>query len=153
LTRDFIEATFAAPATPSPLLDAHERGYTFEEYRELSRPLRLLSPKWVVYKVFGLFLRTLGRLSAGIRLGWASGFNSGRTLDYVYRNKPDGITPLGRFIDRQYLNGIGWRGIRLRRQLLERAMRRAIDETHARKGSVHIVDVAAGAGRYLLETL
>jgi alpha-beta hydrolase superfamily lysophospholipase len=153
ITRDFIEAAFAAPARPAPLLDAHERGYTFEEYRALSRPLPLLSRKWIVYKVFGLFLRTLGRLSAGIRLGWESGFNSGRTLDYVYRNQPDGITPLGRFIDRQYLNGIGWRGIRVRRQLLERAVRQAIDETHATKRSVHIVDVAAGAGRYLLETL
>ena len=64
-----------------------------------------------------------------------------------------GFTPLGRFIDRQYLNGIGWRGIRVRRQLLERVVRDAIEQTHAKKGSVHVVDIAAGAGRYLLETL
>jgi hypothetical protein len=153
VTRNFIEAAFAAPATLPPLLDADKRGYTFDEYRSLYRPLRPLSPKWIVYKVVGLFLGTLGRLSAGIRLGWESGFNSGRTLDYVYRNQRAGTTPLGRFIDRQYLNGIGWRGIRVRRQLLERAVRQAIDETHGMKQSVHIVDLAAGAGRYLLETL
>jgi len=153
VTRDFIEAAFAAPAALTPLVDADECGHTFDEYRRLSRPLRLLSRKRIAYALFGFFLRTVGRLSSGIRLGWQSGFNSGRTLDYVYRNRPDGSTAIGRFIDRQYLNGIGWRGIRARRQLLERAVQQAIERTHTKKGSVHIVDIAAGAGRYLLETL
>lgn len=153
VTRDFIEAAFAAPARLSPLLDADARGYTCEEWRALSRPLRFPSFKWITYKCFSVFLHTLGRLSAGIRLGHESGFNSGRTLDYVYRNQPAGITGLGRFIDRRYLNGVGWRGIRIRRQLLERALQQAIEQTQARQGSVHIVDIAAGAGRYVLEAL
>ena len=153
VTREFIEAAFARPAYEAPLLDAHERGYTFDEYRALSRPLTPLSRKWIFYKFFGLFLRTLGRWSEGIRLGWESGFNSGRTLDYVYRNQAGGFTALGRVIDRNYLNGSGWRGIRVRRRLLERVVRQAIEQTHARKRSVHVVDIAAGAGRYLLETL
>jgi len=153
LTRQFIEAAFASRAEPESLLDAHEKGYTLDEYRALSRPMTPLSIKWMTYTSFGFFMRTLGRLSAGIRLGWESGFNSGRTLDYVYRNRPAGFTPLGRLIDRQYLNGIGWRGIRARRRLLEHVARQAIEETHARKGSVHVVDIAAGPGRYLLETL
>ena len=153
LTRTFIEAAFARPADERPLLDAHEKGYTFEEYNALSRPLTPLSRKWIFYKSFRLFLRTLGRASAGIRLGWESGFNSGRTLDYVYRNRAAGFTPLGRFIDRNYLNGSGWRGIRVRRQLLERVVQQSIEQTHANKGAVHVVDIAAGAGRYLLETL
>lgn len=153
LTRTFIEAAFARPADERPLLDAHEKGYTFEEYGALSRPLTPLSLKWIFYKSFRLFLRTLGRSSEGIRLGWESGFNSGRTLDYVYRNRAAGFTPLGRFIDRNYLNGSGWRGIRVRRQMLERVVQQAIEQTHANKGTVHVVDIAAGAGRYLLETL
>jgi alpha-beta hydrolase superfamily lysophospholipase len=153
VTRDFIEAAFAPPAIPQSLLDADRCGYTFDEYRSLCRPARPLSRKWIVYKIFGLFLRTLGQLSQGIRLGWQSGFNSGRTLDYVYRNEPRGTTVLGRLIDRQYLNGTGWRGIRVRKQMIERAVKQAIDETHARKGPVHIVDIAAGAGRYVLDTL
>ena len=153
LTREFIESAFARPADGTPVLDAHETGYTFDEYRALSRPLTPLSRKWIFYRFFRLFLRTLGRTSDGIRLGWESGFNSGRTLDYVYRNRPGGFTTLGRVIDRQYLNGIGWRGIRVRRQLLERIVQQAMEQTHANKGSVHLVDIAAGAGRYLLETL
>ena len=153
VTRAFIEGEFARPADVAPLLDAHKRGYTFEEYRALARPLTPLSPKWIFYKVFGLFLRTLGRWSDGIRLGWESGFNSGRTLDYVYRNRAGGFTVLGRIIDRNYLDGTGWRGVRARRRLLERVVQRAIEEMHARKRSVHVVDIAAGAGRYMLETL
>ena len=153
LTRDFIEAAFATPTPPPALIDADKCGYTFDEYGSLCRPLRALSRKWIAYQIFGAFLRTVGRLSEGIRLGWQSGFNSGRTLDYVYRNQPAGTTALGRFIDRQYLNGIGWRGIRVRRQLLERAAKQAIEQIHATKRSVHVVDIAAGAGRYLLDTL
>ncbi len=136
VTREFIEGAFALPADPAPLLAAHEKGYTFEEYRALSRPLTPLSRKWILYKFFGLFLRTLGRWSEGIRLGWESGFNSGRTLDYVYRNRPGGFTALGRVIDRHYLNGAGWRGVRVRRRLLERVVQQAIEETHAKKRSV-----------------
>jgi len=153
MTREFIQAAFARPPEATPLLDAHKSGYTFEEYQALSQPLTPLSPKWLFYKFFALFLRTLGRWSEGIRLGWESGFNSGRTLDYVYRNRPGGFTPVGRAIDRNYLNGIGWRGIRARRQLLERLLQQAIERVHAEKGSVHLVDIATGAGRYMLESL
>jgi alpha-beta hydrolase superfamily lysophospholipase len=153
VTRAFIEDQFARPADVAPRLDAHEKGYTFEEYRALTRPLTPLSTKWIFYKVFGLFLRTIGRWSDGIRLGWESGFNSGRTLDYVYRNRAAGFTALGRIIDRNYLDGAGWRGVRVRKRLLERAVQHAIEETHAKQQSVHLVDIAAGAGRYMLETL
>ena len=64
-----------------------------------------------------------GRLSRGIDLGWKHGFDSGVMLDYIYENRPQGLTPLGRLIDRSYLNAIGWRGIRVRRTLLEQALR------------------------------
>ncbi len=47
VTRAFIEGEFARPADVAPLLDAHERGYTFEEYRALCAPLTPLSRKWI----------------------------------------------------------------------------------------------------------
>jgi hypothetical protein len=56
------------------------------------RLLTLLSPKWAFYNSSRGSCG--GRWSAGVRLGWESGFNSGRTPDYV-RNRPDGFTPLG----------------------------------------------------------
>ena len=64
-------------------------------------------------------MRLGGTLSEGIALGHRTGFDSGSTLDYVYRNQPRGAGPLGRLIDRNYLNSIGWRGIRQRKLHLE----------------------------------
>ena len=48
-------------------------------------------------------MRLGGLLSDGIALGHRTGFDSGSTLDYVYRNEPRGAGPLGRLIDRNYL--------------------------------------------------
>jgi SAM-dependent methyltransferase len=48
-----------------------------------------------------------------------------------------------------YLNSIGWRGIRQRKVHLEKALREVI----GRVEQVRILDVAAGAGRYVLETM
>src|SRR5262249_14189311 len=98
-------------------------------------------------------VRTLGGLSEGIRRGWHTGFDSGVTLDYVYENRARGVTPLGRLIDRAFLDSLGWRGIRERRVHLERVLRTAIERVHAADRPVHVLDIAAGPGRYVLETI
>jgi voltage-gated potassium channel Kch len=56
-------------------------------------------------------------------------------------------------IDRNYLNSVGWRGIRQRKRNLESLLRRVIEKTHDEGRPVRIVDIAAGGGRYLLETM
>jgi alpha-beta hydrolase superfamily lysophospholipase/SAM-dependent methyltransferase len=145
--RDFIVERFAEkPVVPS-LLDADKYGYTWEEYERLK--LRG-SPQFAVVRAG---MKTGGRLSKGIDLGWRSGFDSGLTLDYVYENKAQGATRLGRFIDHGYLNSIGWRGIRQRKKNLEKLLRDVIEKIHAAGRPVRIVDIAAGGGRYLLETM
>ena len=99
------------------------------------------------------FLCSAGRLSAGVRLGWASGFDSGRSLDHVYRNRPEGFTPVGRLIDRVYLASPGWRGIRTRKHNLEAALESAVRQVHSEGRPVNILDVAAGPGRYVMDTM
>ena len=94
-----------------------------------------------------------GWLSAGVRLGHQTGFDSGSTLDYVYRNTPTGVGPLGRLIDAHYLNSIGWRGIRQRKLHLEELLRNAMDALRTDGRLVHLLDIAAGHGRYALEAL
>jgi hypothetical protein len=74
-------------------------------------------------------------------------------LDYIYENRAQGVTPLGRLIDRIYLNAIGWRGIRVRRALLEQALRWTIEQTHAAGQPVCLLDIASGPARYVLETI
>lgn len=152
-TRRFITGMFEQPYLHTPLTAADKAGTTREEYDSLLRPLPLLSAKAMYYRTLKFLLKTVGRLSAGIRLGWESGFNSGRTLEYVYKNEPTGTTFLGRSLDRIYLNGIGWRGIRVRRIILERLIKKRIQECIRGNGGVHLVDIAAGAGRYVLQAL
>ncbi len=129
------------------LADGDLGGYTRTEFDRLRLPG---SMRWGIARAF---LKTFGMLSDGIKLGQKEGFDSGVMLDYVYKNKARGITPLGKIIDYFYLNSIGWRGIRVRRAHLEAMLRRVMEETHAAGRPVRIVDIAAGAGRYVLETM
>jgi SAM-dependent methyltransferase len=94
-----------------------------------------------------------GRLSRGIRLGWESGFDSGRSLDYIYENRPRGLGFVGRLIDRNYLNAIGWRGIRMRRRHLEQLLSSTIDRIAGSGQPVRLLDIATGCGRYVLNVL
>jgi hypothetical protein len=92
-------------------------------------------------------------LSAGLKLGRETGFDSGSTLDYVYRNTPDSRWALGRLIDRNYLNSIGWRGIRQRKLHVEELIREAMRRLTDAGAPIHVMDVAAGHGRYVLESM
>lgn len=145
--RDFIRERFAGPPSRPSLLDADRRGYTRDEYDRLCRPggLRFAPVRWL--------MKGPGRLSRGIDLGRKHGYDSGVMLDYIYENRAQGRTALGRLIDRGYLNAIGWRGIRVRRTLLEQVLREAIEQTHAAGRPVRLLDVASGPGRYVLETI
>ena len=143
----FILECFHRQQPRLSLLDADKGGYTRAEYDRLRAPD---GAQWALQR---FFLGTVGRLSKGIQLGHRAGFDSGVTLDYVYENKPQGITPLGRFIDRQYLDSIGWRGIRQRREHLEAILRDTIEKIHAAGRAVRLLDIASGPGRYVLETM
>jgi alpha-beta hydrolase superfamily lysophospholipase len=151
--RQFILDRFAAPPASASLVDADKAGYTRDEFDSLNRPLPLLSLKSLSFGLTRFGMKTGGRLSDGIRLGLLTGFDSGSTLDYVYRNRASGITPLGRLIDRFYLNSPGWRGIRVRKQNIERLLVETIETLRRSHLPVNIVDIAAGHGRYVLDAL
>lgn len=146
--RRFIERLFTESPPRESLLDAHLAGFTKREADALAEPSRRLywSATRFCLKVFGL-------LSKGIKLGHQTGFDSGSTLDYVYRNQPSGFTPLGKLIDKNYLNSIGWRGIRQRKIHVEELLCKAMSLLAAANKKIHIVDIAAGHGRYVLEAL
>ena len=152
LARAFITRLFAAaPARPS-LLAADQHGPTKAEFDQLSRPPQsaLARAYWAMSR---FWIRVGGRLSAGIKNSLATGFDSGSTLDYVYRNQRQGVTPVGRLVDGVFLNSIGWRGIRVRKTHVEQLIGQAIDLLRGAGESVRILDVAAGHGRYVLEAL
>jgi alpha-beta hydrolase superfamily lysophospholipase/SAM-dependent methyltransferase len=143
--RDFLLEIYAQPPHQGPcLIHADRGGYTRTEYDLLRTPG---SARWMLVRAY---LKSMGNLSRGIRIGNQSGFDSGVMLDYIYENRPGGFTPLGRMIDRIYLNAIGWRGIRVRRENLERILRQAMAGLHAAGRPVRVLDIAAGPGRYVL---
>ncbi len=149
--RRFIVREFDAPSAPRSLLDADQIGPFREESDRLaSAPTGLAAWYWRAARVN---LKLGGLLSDGVRLGHQTGFDSGSTLDYVYRNTPSGRGALGRMADRQYLGAIGWRGIRQRKVHAEELIAEAVRRLQAAGMPVRIVDIAAGHGRYVLEAL
>ncbi|MDB9524862.1 class I SAM-dependent methyltransferase family protein [Oscillatoria sp. CS-180] len=127
--------------------------HSLPSYEQLCRPLPIWQPKSWYYGLLSLSLKTIGKLSTGIRIGYRYGFDSGVMLEYVYRNQPNGLTPLGTLMDWIYLNSQGWRGIRARSELLKTTLRHVL-QTRRHKGlSCHLLDVACGGGRYDLEVL
>ena len=151
--RDFIVQRFAEPVSQPSLLDADKSGFTRYEADRLATPLSLFSPRGLYWALTRLGLRIGGLLSEGVKLGHQTGFDSGSTLDYVYRNQPAGVSPLGEGIDKLYLNSIGWRGIRQRKLNVEELLRDAMCRLRDEGKPVHIMDVASGHGRYILEAL
>jgi ubiquinone/menaquinone biosynthesis C-methylase UbiE len=91
--------------------------------------------------------------SNGIKTGIRTGFDSGSTLDYVYEDEPRGLGPGGRLIDRQFLDAIGWRGIRQRKIHLEELIGKALARLKAEDKPLRVLDIAAGHGRYVLDAV
>ncbi len=152
-TRDFLTQAFANAHPAIPLLAAHRQSFTKTEYDQLLKPLSPLSPRCWNFKLQQASMQTIGRLSQGIRIGWRTGFDSGESLNYVYENQAHGTTIAGRFLDRLYLDSIGWKGIRQRKLHIEQVLNKVIGHAAQSAGSIHIVDIAAGPGRYILDTI
>ncbi len=151
-TRAFLQRAFADEGGAPPLRDADKSGHTKAEFDRLSAPLPPLSAKRLQFAAIRAAMRSVGRLSKGVRVGWRHGFDSGPSLDYIYENRARGWTSLGRLLDRLYLDTIGWAAIRRRKVHLEELLEATISK-HFRDRSVHIADIAAGPGRYLLDAI
>src|SRR4029453_4965796 len=151
--RSFLLRMFAKPLTRPDLGAADQGGFTREESDALATRLHPLSPRGLYWAATRAGMRMTSPLSEGLRPGPGSGFDSGSTLDSLYRKEPTGVTPLGRLIDRNYLGSIGWRGIRQRKVHIEELLQNAIADRRAAGVPVRIVDIAAGHGRYVLEAL
>jgi len=126
---------------------------TNAEFAMLKKPLPSPSLRGLSFLLQRISMGTLGKLSEGIRIGHATGFDSGESLDYVYKNKANGGLGLGKVIDRGYLDAIGWRGIRQRRACMNQALKYALKHVREAGMPLQLMDIAGGAGRYLLDVL
>jgi alpha-beta hydrolase superfamily lysophospholipase len=149
--RVFILRLFSEPLQRPDLLNADKNSFTQREAVALSSELSGL--RGFYWTMTRFWLKVFAYVSEGIRLGQETGFDSGSTLDYVYRNQAQGVTPLGKVVDWFYLNAIGWRGIRQRKIHLEELLQHTMQAVQKAGKPIHIVDIAAGHGRYVLEAI
>ncbi|MFU1859173.1 bifunctional alpha/beta hydrolase/class I SAM-dependent methyltransferase [Sphingobacterium sp. NGMCC 1.201703] len=145
--KDFITKAYARQK-PEQGLEPDE--FSVKEYEKLyhkvipaAEKLNYALQKWTLGKI--------GSLSHGMNLGLQFGFDSGISLDYVYRNEPKGRMGLGKIIDKGYLEAIGWKGIRIRKQHLLRLLEENIAQVKSTGRPVKILDIAGGTGNYLFD--
>lgn len=155
--RAFVEERFEEKIEPRDhLLQADRKGVSAERFQWLKAGTPPVSVKNLVWNVSRLSMKTLGRVSQGMRLGLKRGFSSGETLDYVYQNRPRGWSIFGRVVDTFYLNSIGWVCIRQRKRHLDELLEEALTSVRESLGEEHkirLCDLAGGPGRYLLDAL
>ncbi|MDO5898619.1 bifunctional alpha/beta hydrolase/class I SAM-dependent methyltransferase [Agrobacterium sp. Azo12] len=149
----FITARFDETPVVADLRKAHLSGYSRDEADRLATPLSLMTPRGLYWALTRASIRFGGLFSNGIKTGVRTGFDSGSTLDYIYEDDARGLGPGGRLIDRQFLNAIGWRGIRQRKLHLQELIGKAFARLKAESKPVRVLDIAAGHGRYILDAV
>ncbi|WP_339000608.1 bifunctional alpha/beta hydrolase/class I SAM-dependent methyltransferase [Fusobacterium animalis] len=142
---DFIQDVFKNQNTT---LDVSPREFSRKEYERIALKEYPLTEK-IFYSIQKFSMKTFGFLSKGMSLGLKYGFDSGISLDYIYKNHANGKLLIGKFIDRFYLNQIGWRGVRERKKNLLSLIEEKI--TSLGEKNVKILDVAGGTGNYLFD--
>lgn len=151
--RHFIDTLYAMPPQHVDYRNEDRWSPGADLWRMLSGGPEPYSLDDMAYRGLRYAMKVLGTQSTGVRLGVETGFDSGSTLDYVYRNQPQGSSALGRLIDKNYLNSVGWQGIRQRKIHLQMLIQRAVSQLVEQGEAVRIVDIAAGHGRYVLDAL
>ena len=151
--RTFLLQRFAEPPVVADMRRAHLSGHTRDEADRLATPLSLFSLRGLYWALTRASIRLGGLFSRGIETGLRTGFDSGSTLDYVYEDEARGLGPGGRLIDRQFLDAIGWRGIRQRKVHLEELIGKALARLKAEGRPLRVLDIAAGHGRYVLDAV
>ena len=151
--RVFIDTLYALPPQRFDYSDEDRWSPGADTWRMLSGGPEPYSLNDIAYRTLRYGMKMLGTQSTGVRLGFETGFDYGSTLDYVYRNQPQGSSALGRLIDKNYLNSVGWKGIRQRKIHMQMLIQHAVAKLAEQGTTVRVVDVAAGHGRYVLDAL
>lgn len=148
---DFADRLFAMPFEQVDLTDAdHSDEYAKRHSQE--RIERLMSKgQNLQFALTRLAIQKLGWISDGVATGVKYGFDSGSSLEKVYQNAPDGKNLLGKWVDKFYLNNIGWQGIRIRKAHLLELSKLAIKELNHADTPITVMDIASGNGFYVFE--
>lgn len=140
----FAEKCFSKPQKEISILPDP---FSVKEYQDLQNNvgnnLNFKFQKWSLGKI--------GKISNGMAVGLKHGFDSGASLDYVYHNQPKGKLGFGKIMDKNYLEAIGWRGIRIRKHHLLQLLEQHIHHLKKEGRKIKILDIAGGTGNYLFD--
>lgn len=151
--RRFILQSFSGDYQAPDVLNADKIGSSCATAEQLSSPLPASSIKNLFWNLTKRNLKLGSKFSHGLKIGEDTGYDSGSTLDFVYRNQGESKNILGNIIDQQYLNAIGWRGIRVRKQHIEQLLAKYAKILTKQRKDVRILDIAAGHSRYILDAV
>lgn len=151
--RRFIRERFEDPLQTIDCTQAHIAGPSRVEADELATPLSPYSSRGLFWASYRALMKLGSRWSEGLRIGQETGYDSGSTLDYVYQNQPQGTNAFGRLVDKNYLNAVGWRGIRQRKANIAKAISLAMAKLREAGKPIDVLDIASGHGRYVLDAL
>ena len=142
--RDFAEECFSQSQKEAGLTPDQ---FSVKEHEDLQNKvgnnLNYKFQKWSLGKI--------GKISEGMAIGIKHGFDSGISLDYVYHNQAKGKLGFGKMMDKNYLDAIGWRGIRIRKQHLLQMLEKNIENLQKQGRQIKILDIAGGTGNYLFD--
>ncbi|NQZ02078.1 MAG: alpha/beta fold hydrolase [Bdellovibrionales bacterium] len=152
LSKSFVRECFDRQSKNKALaLIPEPRQHTLKEFVEISG--RRGAIRELSYWSMRALLKTLGKWSQGMSLGLAEGFNSGKSLDYVYSNSSAGSNIAGKLFDSFYLNSLGWREVRKRKTQLSEDIKAALKNLQDQGKTPVILDIACGGAQYLAEAL
>ena len=120
-------------------------------FEELRDPLPWYRPKKYCYYLISLLLRTIGRLSDGIRIGFRHGFDSGMIMNYIYEDKPQGISYIGKALDAAFLDQTTCKAFRAVKQIQKDIISSYLEERNGKE--TFIVDMASGKADYIYDVL
>ena len=156
VVRAFVLRRFDSPSVISDDRRAAGANAGDAALQRLLKPLPAFTPRGFYWRFMRWNIALGACLSRGMQIGWRTGFDSGASLDYIYRDRATGTTGgglLGRLADRIYLDAVGWRGIRVRKRHLEELIGEAMTRLTQAGTPVRILDIAAGHGRYVLDAV
>ena len=156
VVRAFVLRRFDSPSVISDDRRAAGANAGNAALQHFLTPLPAFTPRGLYWRFMRWNIALGACLSRGMEIGWRTGFDSGASLDYIYRDRATGTAGgglLGRLVDRIYLDAVGWRGIRVRKRHLEELIGEAMTRLTQAGAPVRILDIAAGHGRYVLDAV
>ncbi|MBL7197599.1 MAG: class I SAM-dependent methyltransferase family protein [Candidatus Omnitrophica bacterium] len=95
----------------------------------------------------GLALSKLGRASISGKA------DTGLNFDHMYKRQPQGLSPVGKFIDKVLLNLPSVKATRHRKDIIIKILQNEIENNIVLDKKTKVLDLASGPARYLVELI